>query len=296
MADERAAQFTRQALEHLRADRFPQAAEFARQAVELDPESGEAHGALGIALAHMGRTAEATDALKRSVELLPGDAKARYNLAAHLFRIGERDAALRQARAALEIQPTHRAALELVRQLERMTGSRPPDAPPAPPPVEPSDSPGGSVYQPGAPIYYDPGAAPRPLHSMAFIERMGSAWDGVLWVTWTLNLVATVAFYVVVYTRIVPGAESMDTASPSQQMQFFDDVMTQGFGWGAAAVLMALAMMAVWIVDIADRRPAATGMTLGVIGAVLAPCCMCYLNILSIVIFVGYFVATRRYT
>lgn len=296
MADERAAQFTRQALEHLRADRFPQAAEFARQAVELDPESGEAHGALGIALAQMGRTAEATDALKRSVELLPGDAKARYNLAAHLFRIGEHDAALGQARAALEIQPTHRAALELVRQLERMTGSRPSDAPPAPPPVEPSDSPGGSMYQPGAPICYDPGAAPRPLHSMAFIERMGSAWDGVLWVTWTLNLAATVAFYVVVYTRIVPGAESMETASPSQQMQFFEDVMTQGFGWGAVATLMAFAMMAVWIVDIVDRRPAATGMTLGVIGALFAPCCMCYLNILSIVIFVGYFVTTRRYT
>lgn len=296
MADERAAEFTRQAIEHLRAGRFPQAEEFAREAIELDPLRGEAYGALGIALAQMGRTAEATEALNRSVELRPRDAKARYNLAAHLFRLGEMAAALQEARAALELQPTHRAALELVRQIESRTGSQPTAAPGAPPPVDEAPAPPGGTYQPGAPFYYNPGAAPRPLHSLRFTERMGSAWDGVLWVVWTLNLAATVAFYVVLYSQLVPGAQRLETASPSQQMQFFDDVMTQGLGLGVAAALLALAMMAVWIVDIVDRRPAATGMTLGVLGAAFAPCCMCYLNLLSILLFVGYFVATRRYT
>ncbi|MER3465941.1 MAG: hypothetical protein C4340_01720, partial [Armatimonadota bacterium] len=112
----------------------------------------------------------------------------------------------------------------------------------------------GSVVQPGTPTYYDPAASPRPLHSIPFIERMGSAWDGLLWVAWTLNLVTTIAFYVVLYTRVVQGAEGIETASPGEQMQFFEDVMTHGFGWGAAAALLALTMMVVWIVDIIDRR------------------------------------------
>lgn len=295
MADERAAEFIRQALEHLRADRFPQAAEFARQAIELDPSSGEAYGALGVALAQMGRTAEATDAFKRSVELLPGDAKLRYNLAAHLFRTGDQEGALREVRAALEIQPSHRSALELLRQLERRSPS-PTLSSPTPPPIQAPVGEPTSVYQPGSPTYYDPGAVHRPLHSIPFLERLGTTWDGILWVTWALNVVAMVAFYVVLYTRIVPGAESLETASPGQQMQFFEDITTQGFGWGAAAALTALAMMALWFIDLLDRRPSATGMTLGVMGAVLAPCCMCYMNILSTILFVGYFVATRRYT
>lgn len=295
MADERAAEFIRQALEHLRADRFPQAAQFAREAIELDPKSGEAYGALGVALAQMGRTSEATDALRKSVELLPGDAKLRYNLAAHLFRTGDQEGALRQVRAALEIQPSHRSALELLRHLERRSPS-PTLSSPTPPPVQaPVGGPSG-VYQPGPPTYYDPGSVPRPVHSIPLLERIGTAWDGVLWVAWALNAAAMVAFYVVLYTRIVPGAENLEAASPGQQMELFEDIATQGFGWGAAAALTALVMMALWFIDLLDRRPSATGMTLGIMGAILAPCCMCYLNILSTLLFIGYFVTTRRYT
>lgn len=295
MADERAAEFIRQALDHLRAERFSQAAEFARHAIDMDPQSGEAYGALGVALAQMGRAAEATDALKRSVELLPADAKARYNLAAHLYRTGDYEGALREVRAALEIQPSHRPALELLRQLERQMAPST-SLPPAPPPMEPPVGEPSGLQQPAAPGYYDPEAVPRPVHSIPLVERLGTAWDGILWVTWTVNVAAMVAFYVVLYTRIVPGAESLETASPGQQMQFFEDIATQGFGWGAAAALTALAMMAVWVLDLLDRRPSATAMTLGIMGAVLAPCCMCYLNILSTLLFIGYFVSTRRYT
>lgn len=295
MADERADQFTRQAIEYLRADRFPQSADFARQAIELDPLNGEAYGVLGIALAQMGRNAEATEALRRSAELCPNDAKARYNLAAHLYRIGDKQEALRELRAALELQPSHRAALKLHQQLQRELGSDHERTTVTPPPVNmeanapPQQAPGQ------APMYYDPNRAPRPTHSLPFIERLGTGWDATLWILWSLNAVVTVAFYVWLFSW-VPATESLGTAPPTQQMATFEELFTQGLGWSMAAGLLALAMMAVWILDLIDRRPSPTAMTLGVVGTLFVPCCMCYLNLLSILLFVGYFVATRRYT
>jgi Flp pilus assembly protein TadD len=53
-----------------------------RSAIELMPDSAEAHNDLGVALASMGQVDEAADHFRRAVELQPEFAEARRNLEA----------------------------------------------------------------------------------------------------------------------------------------------------------------------------------------------------------------------
>jgi predicted O-linked N-acetylglucosamine transferase (SPINDLY family) len=61
--------------------RYVECEQAARLALLGDPEDGVAWKALGVALAAQGKSADALEAKKRAVELLPGDAQARANLA-----------------------------------------------------------------------------------------------------------------------------------------------------------------------------------------------------------------------
>jgi Arc/MetJ-type ribon-helix-helix transcriptional regulator len=64
----------------LESRRYADAAEALRAAVDLMPDSAEAHNDLGVALASMGRVSEATVHFQRAVSLKPDFAEARRNL------------------------------------------------------------------------------------------------------------------------------------------------------------------------------------------------------------------------
>jgi tetratricopeptide (TPR) repeat protein len=74
-------QFIKQARECLKNGQYFEASEFAQQAVETDPNSGDAYMLLGAALSNSDVPDEAADALTAAIRINPASAKARYNLA-----------------------------------------------------------------------------------------------------------------------------------------------------------------------------------------------------------------------
>jgi Flp pilus assembly protein TadD len=64
----------------LESRRFGEAATLLREAVDLMPDSAEAHNDLGVALASTGNVVEATEHFRQAVALAPEFAEARRNL------------------------------------------------------------------------------------------------------------------------------------------------------------------------------------------------------------------------
>lgn len=76
------------------------------RALELDPDLGEAHAALGILRLFFDWEWQAAEqALRRAIELNPSDAHAYHHLANHQRAMGRLDAALRTRHRAVEIDP-----------------------------------------------------------------------------------------------------------------------------------------------------------------------------------------------
>jgi tetratricopeptide (TPR) repeat protein len=69
----------------LESRRYADAAALLRAAVDLLPDSAEAHNDLGVALASMGQVGEATEHFRRAVSLQPDFAEARKNLEQAIF-------------------------------------------------------------------------------------------------------------------------------------------------------------------------------------------------------------------
>lgn len=90
----------------------------AREILQGDPENADGYLILGIAHAMQGNDADAISALRNAVYCAPDSARARYNLATHLYRVGKKDEAAEQISAALTADPTHAASLQLRRLLE----------------------------------------------------------------------------------------------------------------------------------------------------------------------------------
>jgi tetratricopeptide (TPR) repeat protein len=75
-------------------------AELAPIAIFIDPADADLHGALGRALAGLGRTREARQAFERALRFRPSDPAAHRGLAEVLDRLGERERAAGHRRAA----------------------------------------------------------------------------------------------------------------------------------------------------------------------------------------------------
>jgi serine/threonine-protein kinase len=86
---------------------FPKAKETAQRAIEIDPESAEAHAAYGKILAdYYWKWSEAEGEYKRSIELNPNVALTHYQYgAACLTPVGRFDEAIREMKRALELDP-----------------------------------------------------------------------------------------------------------------------------------------------------------------------------------------------
>ncbi len=87
------------------SDALTKAYSAARKAVELDPQSAEAHASLGLALSHSWNWTQAEAEFKRALELDPQDANAHHWYGDYLSIRGRHDEALSEARRALELDP-----------------------------------------------------------------------------------------------------------------------------------------------------------------------------------------------
>ena len=87
------------------AEAFPKAYAAARKAVEIDPQSAEAHASLGLVLSHHWDWAGAEAEFRRALELDPQYANAHHWYGDYLSIKSRHDEALAEARRGLELEP-----------------------------------------------------------------------------------------------------------------------------------------------------------------------------------------------
>jgi len=87
------------------ADALPRAYCAARKAVEIDPQSAEAHASLGLVLSHRWDWGAAEAEFKRALELDPQYANAHHWYADYLSIEGRHNEAVAEARRALDLDP-----------------------------------------------------------------------------------------------------------------------------------------------------------------------------------------------
>jgi serine/threonine-protein kinase len=88
------------------SDAYPRAAAFARHALELEPESGEGHLALGLVkLFHEWDFEGAGEYLGMAVERTPGSPDARSAYGSYLKAVGRLDESVDQHQAAVRVDP-----------------------------------------------------------------------------------------------------------------------------------------------------------------------------------------------
>lgn len=195
----------------------------------------------GVALAQAGDSMRATDSFREAVRLSPGNAKAHFNLAKHLSDVGERMEAEVSARQALELDPSNAAAREL---LDRLGAVAPPmQAPTMPTMAPPPDATQGVYYRPG----YGPQEA---VHSIAFVERMGSRWTLLGWI-----LVATglALFLMGLGETVTMFQRAMQDPNSMNNFQYFGSSVASMIR-GLLSLVVMFATLGWMIVDIMDRR------------------------------------------
>jgi TolB-like protein/DNA-binding winged helix-turn-helix (wHTH) protein/Flp pilus assembly protein TadD len=89
------------------ADALPKAYAAARKAVEIDPQSAEAHASLGLVLSHRWDWVGAEAEFKRALELDPQYANAHHWYGDYLSIKGRHQDAISEARRALELDPVN---------------------------------------------------------------------------------------------------------------------------------------------------------------------------------------------
>jgi TolB-like protein/DNA-binding winged helix-turn-helix (wHTH) protein len=87
------------------AEALPKAYAAARKAIEIDPQSAEAHASLGLALSHSWDWAGAEAEFRRALELDPQYANAHHWYGDYLSIRGRHNEALVEAKRALELDP-----------------------------------------------------------------------------------------------------------------------------------------------------------------------------------------------
>ena len=87
------------------ADALPKAYAAARKAIEINPQSAEAHASLGLVLSHRWDWVEAEVEFRRALELDPQYANAHHWYGDYLSIKGHHDEALSEARRAMEVDP-----------------------------------------------------------------------------------------------------------------------------------------------------------------------------------------------
>jgi tetratricopeptide (TPR) repeat protein len=87
------------------AEALPKAYAAARKAIEINPESAEAHASLGLAMSHRWDWTEAEVEFRRALQLDPQYANAHHWYGDYLSIRGRHDEAVAEAKRALELDP-----------------------------------------------------------------------------------------------------------------------------------------------------------------------------------------------
>lgn len=222
MSQEQVNQFIEQAQQSLQSGQFESALELIDQAIALNENTTDPYVYRGIALSHLGRAEEATEAFRQAIMHGPYNPKAYFNLAVHYYQLGQALQAEEMAKETMKIEPNHAGARDL---LIRIENERKPVAPPSsigsfpgdplatpptnqpqqpvtidpsaptsaehpvrpeaqPPQVQQPQQPYGGPHQP--PVqptgYYRPGYDTSNIHSLQFIANMGKGWDTFGWI------------------------------------------------------------------------------------------------------------------
>jgi pentatricopeptide repeat protein len=104
---------------HQRTKQFNESIRDLNKALELDPENRRAQTQLGLTMARMGQFDQALPLLTRSM----GPASAHYTVARMMLHLNQDAAARQQLAAALQSNPNHDGARELLASLEGGSGA-----------------------------------------------------------------------------------------------------------------------------------------------------------------------------
>ena len=105
---------------HVERNQLEKAEEEYQRSIELDPQNGEAHLALGVTRKRLLREDEAYPMFRRAVELAPSDPTAHYQLALELQRRGDTAAAADRFLQAHELRPDDQSVVyNLTRALHK---------------------------------------------------------------------------------------------------------------------------------------------------------------------------------
>ena len=121
MPSERSRQLIDQASQAIRSGKNSEALRLLDQAIDDAPDSAEAYDLRGIAFAQTGRAEAATESFRRACTLEPS-AKSFFNLAVHLFNIGDKVESLETVRRCLELDPESTEANALAAKISGKAG------------------------------------------------------------------------------------------------------------------------------------------------------------------------------
>jgi tetratricopeptide (TPR) repeat protein len=160
--------FVYQATDAVKAGRFQEGLDLSRSGLVSSPNNADLKLLEAISLSYLGIKSEASDAFMEAIRLAPGSSKARYNAAAHEYRCQNMEQAKILAQHALQIEPSHEAAKQLLQAIDPTaaapTGSYGFGTPPV------------SAYPRGGSEYLD-----VPNAGIPFITKLGKGWSLIGW-------------------------------------------------------------------------------------------------------------------
>jgi len=117
MSSEPSRQSIEQAISALQSGKNSEALRLLDAAIEAAPDVAELYDLRGIAFAQSGRAEAATESFRKASTLTP-TAKSLFNLAVHLYNIGDQAEALEVCKKCLNIAPDHAEAQNLIARIE----------------------------------------------------------------------------------------------------------------------------------------------------------------------------------
>lgn len=285
MSEDQAKSFIEQATSSIQSGNFSQAIEFLDQAAELAPNDSEVSVLKGICLSQSGRAPEATAAFRKAITQSPYNAKAYFNLAVHLYGLGDKVEALQMAEEAAKIDVRHAGARQLMEKIQNeanpvaaaKSAYNPADPLSSPPPGEEGvEAP--KIQSPTAPnaptspyaaqgtqsSYMRPGYEAAEADNIAFVGKMGGGWLAIAWVLVAMSLLA-LGLSISTSTPMIQAMMAGNTAEAQRlQAAAAGNVGLSFLSYGATLGII------LWtILDLINRR----GNFVWLIPQVLCSCC-----------------------
>jgi tetratricopeptide (TPR) repeat protein len=224
----------------------------ARSALDIDSSNAEAKLIEAIALSQVGDPMEASTAFEAAIRLNPASAKSRFNAGVHAFNGKNFDLARDLAMSAIQIEPNHAGAKQLLSQL----------------PKEFIDEvPASDTFSPAANAAY-PRYESQEGQSAAlpFITQLGTTWTvvGVL-----LSILGFILFLITLMALMPKLSEMMVAAGNSVKLKEIQDQIKVSPVVSIVTYISYGANVIYVILDLIHRR----GNMLWLVGHIPASCC-----------------------